>query len=84
MERAREWLETGRYEAAVAEADGEPIGYVVWRRDPDYGDVDVPAFLVAGQAGGVRGSFALCREPAAQVRFFGMGEISAASSTLYI
>ncbi len=46
-ERAREWLTTGRYEAAVAEVDGDPVGYVVWRRDPDYGDVYVRQFFVA-------------------------------------
>ncbi len=46
-ERARDWLTTGRYEAAIAEAGTEPVGYVVWRRDPDYGDVYVRQFFVA-------------------------------------
>jgi len=47
LERARDWLTTGRYEAAIAEAGTEPVGYVVWRRDPDYGDVYVRQFFVA-------------------------------------
>jgi len=46
-ERMRAWLEEGRYQAAVAEADREPMAYVLWRRDPDYRDVYVRQFFVA-------------------------------------
>jgi GNAT superfamily N-acetyltransferase len=46
VERMRAWLEEGRYEAAIVESGGEPTAYVVWRRDPDYGDVFVRQFFV--------------------------------------
>jgi GNAT superfamily N-acetyltransferase len=58
LDRMRTWLEEGRYDAAVVESDGEPIAYVVWRHDPDYGDVYVRQFFVArahrGQGLGTR------------------------------
>jgi GNAT superfamily N-acetyltransferase len=46
-ERMRAWLTEGRYDAALAEVAGEPVAYVLWRRDPDYGDVYVRQFFVA-------------------------------------
>jgi len=46
VQRMRTWLEEGRYEAALAEADSEVIAYVVWRNDPDYADVFVRQFFV--------------------------------------
>jgi GNAT superfamily N-acetyltransferase len=48
LERMRRWVDEGRYDAAVAESGGEPIAYVVWRHDPDDGDVYVRQFFVAG------------------------------------
>jgi GNAT superfamily N-acetyltransferase len=47
VDRMRGWLEEGRYEAAIAESGAELIAYVVWRHDPDYGDVYVRQFFVA-------------------------------------
>jgi GNAT superfamily N-acetyltransferase len=46
VERMATWLEEGRYEAALAEDDGEPVAYVVWRSDPDYADVFVRQYFV--------------------------------------
>jgi GNAT superfamily N-acetyltransferase len=46
LDRMRTWLADGRYEAALAESAGAPIAYVVWRRDPDYGDIYVRQFFV--------------------------------------
>ena len=64
LERAREWRETGRYEAAIAEADGERIGYVVC------GVTRTTATSRCGSlrrgAGGAVGSVALWSEQAAQ------------------
>jgi integrase len=36
--RMRGWLETGRYQAAVARQGDEALAYVLWRDDQDYGD----------------------------------------------
>jgi GNAT superfamily N-acetyltransferase len=47
LARMRTWLEQDRYQAALAESHGEPVAYVVWRRDPDYDDVYVRQFFVA-------------------------------------
>lgn len=44
--RMREWLEDGRYEAALVHSGSEPVAYVVWRHDPDYADVYVRQFFV--------------------------------------
>ena len=45
-ERLRTWLDTDRYQAALAHRGDEPIAYVVWRDDPDYADVFVRQFFV--------------------------------------
>jgi GNAT superfamily N-acetyltransferase len=47
LDRMQRWLEEGRYYAAIVDPDGEPIAYVVWREDPEYGDVFVRQFFVA-------------------------------------
>jgi GNAT superfamily N-acetyltransferase len=50
--RMRGWLEQGRYDAALARADGQPVAYLLWRDDPDYGDVFVRQFFVARERRG--------------------------------
>jgi GNAT superfamily N-acetyltransferase len=45
-ERMREWLRTGRYQAALARRGHEPVGYLLWRDDPDYQDVFVRQFFI--------------------------------------
>lgn len=47
VERIRSWLERGRYEAAVARRGDDVLAYVVWRADPDYGDIYIRQFFVS-------------------------------------
>jgi GNAT superfamily N-acetyltransferase len=46
LARVSAWLDDDRYQAAIAESRGEPVAYVLWRRDPDYADVFVRQFFV--------------------------------------
>src|SRR5262245_36983411 len=47
IERMRGWLEQSRYEAAVARRGDDVLAYVLWRDDPDYGDIFVRQFFVS-------------------------------------
>jgi GNAT superfamily N-acetyltransferase len=47
VERMRTWLSQGRYQAALAWAQDEPVAYALWRDDPDYADIFVRQFFVA-------------------------------------
>src|SRR5262249_31131738 len=47
IERMRGWLEQGRYEAAAARRGDDVLAYVLWRDDPDYGDIFVRQFFVS-------------------------------------
>lgn len=46
-DRIHGWLSDERYTAAIALRSGSPMGYALWREDPDYGDVFVRQFFVA-------------------------------------
>jgi GNAT superfamily N-acetyltransferase len=52
VSRMRDWLENDRYQAAVARLGDDVLGYVLWRDDPDYGDIDVRQFFVSRQQRG--------------------------------
>jgi len=53
IERMRGWLEQGPYEAAAARRGDDVLAYVLWRDDPDYGDIFVRQFFVSrGHRGG--------------------------------
>lgn len=45
--RMRGWLETGRYQAAVARRGDEALAYVLWRADQDYGDIFIRQYFVS-------------------------------------
>ena len=45
--RMRDWLETGRYQAAIAHRGDEALGYLLWRDDQDYGDIFIRQYFVA-------------------------------------
>jgi GNAT superfamily N-acetyltransferase len=45
--RMRGWLETGRYQAAVARQGDEALAYVLWRDDQDYGDIFIRQYFVS-------------------------------------
>jgi|SRR5215469_5045761 len=47
VERMRDWLGQGRYEAAVACIGNDVLAYVLWRDDPDYRDIFVRQFFVS-------------------------------------
>lgn len=47
VDRMRRWLADSRYEAALAEGAQGAVAYLLWREDPDYGDVFVRQFFVA-------------------------------------
>jgi GNAT superfamily N-acetyltransferase len=49
IERMRGWLEQGRYQAAAARRGDDVLAYVLWRDDPDYGDIFVRQFFVSRQ-----------------------------------
>jgi GNAT superfamily N-acetyltransferase len=46
VERMERWLRLGQYNAALATIDEVPVAYVLWRDDPDYGDIFVRQFFV--------------------------------------
>ena len=47
------WLEHGRYQVAAARRGDDVLAYVLWRDDPDYGDILVRQFFVSrGHRGG--------------------------------
>jgi GNAT superfamily N-acetyltransferase len=43
----RDWLENGRYQAAIARRGDDVLAYVLWRDDHDYGDIYVRQFFVS-------------------------------------
>jgi len=45
--RMRDWLETGRYQAAIARRGDEALAYLLWRDDQDYGDIFIRQYFVA-------------------------------------
>jgi GNAT superfamily N-acetyltransferase len=48
-ERMRGWLEHGRYQAAIARRGNDVMAYVLWRDDPDYGDIFIRQYFVSRQ-----------------------------------
>jgi GNAT superfamily N-acetyltransferase len=47
IKRMRDWLEHDRYKAAAARRGDDVLAYVLWRDDPDYGDIFVRQFFVS-------------------------------------
>ncbi len=47
VERMRDWLVDGRYQAAIAHWGDDVLAYVLWRDDHDYGDIYVRQFFVS-------------------------------------
>jgi GNAT superfamily N-acetyltransferase len=45
--RMHEWLETGRYQAAIARRGTEALGYVLWRDDHDYDDIFIRQYFIS-------------------------------------
>ena len=44
--RMRGWLETGRYQAAVARRGDQALAYVLWHADQDYDDIFIRQYFV--------------------------------------
>jgi len=64
--RMRGWLETGRYQAAIARRGDEALGYLLWRDDQDYGDIFIRQYFVAREHRGAGLGRALFERAVAQ------------------